>query len=126
MLPKFEFIKEEILAQLFSCEFCEISKNIFSYRTPLGAVSESLKHVIDFAEICHGQLDTQPNLNIICTSQVHPIRAVRPLRCFFLFTTPKMNEYSINICLFIYLFDNGMACQTLMSLHLKKIRKFAD
>ena len=27
------FIKKEILAQIFSCEFCEISKNTFSYRT---------------------------------------------------------------------------------------------
>ena len=28
-------IKKETLAQVFSREFCEISKNIFSYRTPL-------------------------------------------------------------------------------------------
>ena len=28
------FIKKESLAQVFSCEFCEISKNIFCYRTP--------------------------------------------------------------------------------------------
>ena len=28
------FIKTETLAQVFSCEFCEISKNIFYYRTP--------------------------------------------------------------------------------------------
>ena len=34
------FIKKETLAQVFSCEFCEISKNIFSYRTPLVAASE--------------------------------------------------------------------------------------
>ena len=26
-------IKKEILAQVFSCDFCEISKNTFSYRT---------------------------------------------------------------------------------------------
>ena len=31
------FIKKETLTQVFSCEFCEISKNIFSYRTPLVA-----------------------------------------------------------------------------------------
>ena len=30
------FIKQKTLAQVFSCEFCEISKNTFSYRTPLG------------------------------------------------------------------------------------------
>ena len=27
------FFKKEALAQVFSCEFCEISKNTFSYRT---------------------------------------------------------------------------------------------
>ena len=31
------FIKKEILAQVFSCEFCEISKNTFLYSTPLVA-----------------------------------------------------------------------------------------
>ena len=34
------FIKKETLTQVFSCEFCEISKNTFSYRTPLAAASE--------------------------------------------------------------------------------------
>ena len=33
------FIKKETLAQVFSCEFYEISKNTFSYRTPLVAAS---------------------------------------------------------------------------------------
>ena len=28
------------VAQVFSCEFCEISKNTFSYRTPPVAASE--------------------------------------------------------------------------------------
>ena len=28
------FIKKEILSQVFSCEFCEISKKTYSYRTP--------------------------------------------------------------------------------------------
>ena len=32
-------IKKESLAQVFSCEFCEISKNTFSYRTPPLAAS---------------------------------------------------------------------------------------
>ena len=31
------FIKKEVLAQVFSCEFCEISKNTFFHRTPLVA-----------------------------------------------------------------------------------------
>ena len=34
------FIKKKILAQLLSCEFCEISKNTFPYRTPPVANSE--------------------------------------------------------------------------------------
>ena len=33
------FIKKEALAQVFSCEFWEISKNTFPYRTPMVAVS---------------------------------------------------------------------------------------
>ena len=33
------FIKKEALAQVFSFEFCEISKNTFFYRTPLVAAS---------------------------------------------------------------------------------------
>ena len=33
------FIKRENLAQVFSCEFCEISKNTFFYRTPPVAAS---------------------------------------------------------------------------------------
>ena len=33
------FIKKEIPAQVFSLEFCEISKNTFLYRTPLVAAS---------------------------------------------------------------------------------------
>ena len=32
-------IKKETLAQVFSWEFCEISKNTFSYRAPLVAAS---------------------------------------------------------------------------------------
>ena len=33
------FIKKETLAQAFSCEFCKISENTFSYRTPTVAAS---------------------------------------------------------------------------------------
>ena len=33
------FIKKESLRLVFSCEFCEISKNIFFYITPLVAAS---------------------------------------------------------------------------------------
>ena len=40
------FIKKETLTQVFSCEFCEIYKNTFYYRTPLVAASGVL---INFA-----------------------------------------------------------------------------
>ena len=33
------FVKKETLAQVFSCEFCEISGNTFSYRIPPMAAS---------------------------------------------------------------------------------------
>ena len=36
------FNKKEALTQVFSCEFCEISKNTFFHKTPLLAASESL------------------------------------------------------------------------------------
>ena len=39
-------LRKKILAQVFSCEFCEIYKNTFYYRTPLVAASGVL---INFA-----------------------------------------------------------------------------
>ena len=36
------FIKKETLAEVFSCEFGEISRNTFSYRTPPVAASDWL------------------------------------------------------------------------------------
>ena len=40
------FIKKETLAQVLSCEFCQISKNTFSYRTtPVPASSNSIKRL---------------------------------------------------------------------------------
>ena len=35
----FNFVKKDTLAQVFSCEFCEISKNTFFYRIVLVAAS---------------------------------------------------------------------------------------
>ena len=34
------FIKKETLTQVFSCEFCQISKNTYFYRTPPVAASK--------------------------------------------------------------------------------------
>ena len=44
------FFNKETLAQVFSCEFCEISKNTFFYRTPLVAASACMKN--NFACCC--------------------------------------------------------------------------
>ena len=43
------FIKKETLAQVFSFEFYEISRNNFSYRTPL--VAGSTAHALGFEEV---------------------------------------------------------------------------
>ena len=37
------FIKKETLEQVFSCEFCQISKNTFLHGTPLVSASVYLK-----------------------------------------------------------------------------------
>ena len=39
------FIKKETLAQVHSCEFCEIFRNTFFHRTPLVAASD-LSHIL--------------------------------------------------------------------------------
>ena len=39
-------LKKETLAQVFSCGFCEISKNTFLYRTPLVAASVFMNDLI--------------------------------------------------------------------------------
>ena len=41
------FIKKETLTQVFPCEFCEISKNPFLYRTSLVATSEGANDEIE-------------------------------------------------------------------------------
>ena len=40
------FIKEETLAQLFSCEFCKIFRNIFFYRTTPVVASVYLQNTV--------------------------------------------------------------------------------
>ena len=44
-----KFIKKETLAQVFSCEFCEISKNTLSYGTSIKATKENLKIKSEFS-----------------------------------------------------------------------------
>ena len=40
------FIKKETLAQVFPCEFCEISKSTFFYRTPGGCFSSDCLNLL--------------------------------------------------------------------------------
>ena len=54
-------IKKETLAQVFSCEFCEISKNIFSYRISLVAAS-GVKYEKHFIHVI-SQLGWPCNIN---------------------------------------------------------------
>ena len=41
------FNKKETLARVFPCEFCEICKNAFFYRTPLVAASDYYLCIFD-------------------------------------------------------------------------------
>ena len=45
-----DLTRKEILAQVFSCEFCEICKNTYFYRTPLVAASVQMKLKIKFSD----------------------------------------------------------------------------
>ena len=46
------FIKKKTLTQVFFCEFCKISKNTFSYRTPLVAASDFQKAAEAYSQPC--------------------------------------------------------------------------
>ena len=62
------FIKKEALAQVFSCEFCEISKNTFSCRTPRVAASDFAAFGLNM-EIYSVNLRIQPKRKKIVTNQ---------------------------------------------------------
>ena len=54
-----KFIKKQTLVQVFSCDFCKISQNTFSYRTHLVAASgyfitdEATVYIIDQEFCCN-------------------------------------------------------------------------
>ena len=56
------FIKKKILPQVFSCEFCESSKNTFYYRTPLVA---AFAQVIIYSVLCKFSVDLADIKNFI-------------------------------------------------------------
>ena len=48
------FIKKETLAEMFSCEFCEIFKSTFLYRTPLDncfSILLAIEHMMETSEL---------------------------------------------------------------------------
>ena len=53
------FIKKETLAQIFSCEFCEISKDIFSTEHLQTTASEFLQKYIDKFKECQTNESTK-------------------------------------------------------------------
>ena len=60
------FIKKEIQAQVFFCEFCEISKNTFSYRTPPVGVSETTKLMRNYEKLKYLTYCTLHKVLTIC------------------------------------------------------------
>ena len=56
------FIKKEALAQVFSCKFCEISKNTF-FTEQLWMTASLVKQTLDYLTIWNLKLDymIQPN-----------------------------------------------------------------
>ena len=66
------FIKNETMAQVFSCEFCEISKNTFSYMTPLVAASGTklIHQILD-------KLEADININDKLKENVKDIKVSR-------------------------------------------------
>ena len=55
-------LKKETLAQVFSCEFCEISTTTFSYRTPPVTPSEYLRRREAEIEIGGPEILTTPEI----------------------------------------------------------------
>ena len=56
------FIKNETLAQVFSCEFCKISKNTFSYRIPPVVAAEKIFYLTRENSVNMNDYQTTSNL----------------------------------------------------------------
>ena len=78
------FIKKETLAQVFSCEFCEISKNTFSYRAPLVAASGSSGPEM-FCKICAlSNFAKSTGKHLRQSLLLYKIAGLRPQACNFI------------------------------------------
>ena len=65
------FIKKETMTQVFSCKFCEISKNTFFHRTPLVAASSVYRVTLLFTQL------------IPQNAQIYPVKHVDLVRSFY-------------------------------------------
>ena len=69
------FIKKEALAQMFSREFCKISKNTFFHRTHLVAASDHIR----LSDKKSNLVDKGRKLNVHKTFRRHPVSTGRVL-----------------------------------------------
>ena len=88
----YNFIKKETLAQVFSCEFCEISS--FSYRAPPVAASDHWKYInLPVKTIFLSSGNTSPTCgNIILT-----------VKLFFLVVETYFPQVETRFYIFIFL-----------------------
>ena len=77
------FIKRETQTQMFSCEFCEITKNAFLYRTTLVVASASLCY--DFLKCCRFAL--KKLWNILIKKRLHLDAALKHVNFLHVFCT---------------------------------------
>ena len=101
-----KFIKKETLAQVFSCEFYEIVKNNFFYRTPSVAASESWYHSLFFlifllGSYYLGKLGTSNRIQLFWWNMTRLVKAM-PSSCYFL---PGKIEPSKSLMIFLLLWQ---------------------
>ena len=65
-IPAGNFIKKDTMAQVFSCQFFEISKNMFPYRTTSVAASENNEICFKFSTFGFSKLFYQLNPDVKC------------------------------------------------------------
>ena len=65
-------LKKDTLGQVFSCEFCEISKKTFSYKTPPVVASDLFQRKFEGFEKLGDILDSKTKYSKIPAQQVEP------------------------------------------------------
>ena len=83
------FINKETLTQMFSCEFCEISKCTFFYRTPLVATLSAVQLLVVFFSMTSATSFAAPQFKLIWSCA-----DFSSLSCFLCFTSTKETEFT--------------------------------